>query len=157
MHAELLSELRTILGGNGSARRKSEMDLTVLKEIGHYCNEALKHVLSTRDVLQAVAADTEELRDRAAAPAIVGDRVPSAVLVRSIGDGIERLKEGRQSAAEGGRSGSCRVVRELYQQQQKRRRAPPATLNLSFVPSMTARHCVCRISSVEHCDSPTSP
>ncbi|KAH9928384.1 uncharacterized protein B0H18DRAFT_1118057 [Fomitopsis serialis] len=99
-HAELLSELWTVLGGNRSARRKSTMHLTLLKEIGRYRKEALAHVIVTRDALQAVAADVEELRERAAAPAIVGERVPAQVLIQSIGNGIERLKEGRQRASE---------------------------------------------------------
>jgi len=98
--AELLSELWTILGGNRSARRKNTMHLTLLKEIGRYRKEALAHVIVTRDALQAVAADVEELREHAAAPAIVGERVPAQVLIQSIGNGIERLKEGRKRVSE---------------------------------------------------------
>lgn len=98
--AELLSELWTILGGNGSARHKSEMHLMLLKDIGHYRMQAFVHIVFTREVLQKVEADTEELRERAAAPAIVGNRVSVEMLLQSIGDGIEKLNAGRQRTSE---------------------------------------------------------
>ncbi|KAH9930053.1 uncharacterized protein B0H18DRAFT_873504 [Fomitopsis serialis] len=98
--AELPSELWTILSGDGSTRHKSEMHLTLLRYIGRYRKEATAHVVFTHEVLQEVEADAEELRERAAAPAIVGDRVPAEVLLQSIGDGIEKLKAGRQRTSE---------------------------------------------------------
>ena len=99
-HAELLSSLWTRLGGNRRTRRRNEMHIELLKEVGRYRKEALTHVVVTRDVLQALAADVEELRASAAAPEIVGDSVPPEVLIRSIGSQIERLKEGKQRASE---------------------------------------------------------
>ena len=99
-HAELLSALWTVLGGNRRTVRRNEMHLALLQEIGRYRKDALTHVIVTRDVLQALAADVEELRASAAAPEIVGDRVPPEVLIRSIGGQVERLREGKQRAAE---------------------------------------------------------
>lgn len=99
-HAELLSELWSLLGGNRSARRKNERHFALLREISRYRMEALAHVVVTRDALQAVAADVEELRERSAAPEIVGERVSAEVLIASIGHGIQRLREGRQRASE---------------------------------------------------------
>lgn len=99
-HAELLSKLWTVLGGNRRTVRRNELHLALLKEVGRYRKEALTHVVVTRDVLQALAADVEELRASAAAPEIVGDSVPPEVLIRSIGSQVERLKEGRQRANE---------------------------------------------------------
>ncbi|KAH9923337.1 uncharacterized protein B0H18DRAFT_864068, partial [Fomitopsis serialis] len=77
-----------IFGGNRYARQTNEAHLALLKE-------ALAHVIATRDALQMLVADVEELRDRSAAPGIVGERVPVEALVRSVSYGIERLKEGR--------------------------------------------------------------
>ncbi|KZT67446.1 hypothetical protein DAEQUDRAFT_673274 [Daedalea quercina L-15889] len=99
-HAELLSELWTFLGGNRRTVHRNEAHLELLKALGRYRKEALAHVVVTRDVLQAVAADVEELRERAAAPEIVGDRVPPAVHIRSIGSGLERLKGDQQRASQ---------------------------------------------------------
>ncbi|KAH9928145.1 uncharacterized protein B0H18DRAFT_875116 [Fomitopsis serialis] len=99
--AKLLSELWSILGGNRDALRKAEGRLALLAEVDQYRKQALDHVVMTRDVLKKVAADVEELRDRSAAPQIVGERVPVEVLIRSIGQGIERLQEGRQRASGG--------------------------------------------------------
>ncbi|EPT01670.1 hypothetical protein FOMPIDRAFT_1144623 [Fomitopsis schrenkii] len=99
-HAELLSALWTALGGNRRTVRRNELHLALLKEVGRYRKEALMHVVVTRDVLQALAADVEELRASAAAPEIVGDSVPPEVLIRSIGSQVERLKEERQRASE---------------------------------------------------------
>lgn len=99
-HAELLSELWSMLGGNRHARRKNERHLALLREVGRYRVEALAHVVATRDALQAVAADVEELRARSAAAEIVGERVSPEVLIESIGHGVQRLREGRQKASE---------------------------------------------------------
>ncbi|KAH9923321.1 uncharacterized protein B0H18DRAFT_878727, partial [Fomitopsis serialis] len=99
-HGELLSQLWTILGGNRHARQKNEAHLALLKEVDNYRQQALAHVVVTRDALQMLVADVEELRDRSAAPGIVGERMPVEALIRSVSYGIERLKEGRRRANE---------------------------------------------------------
>ncbi|KAH9923075.1 uncharacterized protein B0H18DRAFT_955998 [Fomitopsis serialis] len=99
-HSKLLSEIWSILGGNRDALRKTKERLSLLADVDHYRKQAINHVVWTRDVLLEVAADVEELRDRAAAPQIVGERVPALLLIQSIGRSIERLKEGRQRAGD---------------------------------------------------------
>ncbi|KAH9923212.1 uncharacterized protein B0H18DRAFT_1212281 [Fomitopsis serialis] len=99
-HAELLSELWTILGGNRDLRRSNEMQLALLKDIDWYRTQALTRVVVTRDVLLMMTVDVEELRDQAATPHLVGERVPVEALIDGIGRSIEGLKEGRRRANE---------------------------------------------------------
>ena len=47
-----------------------------------------------------VAKDLEDLRERVAAPEIVGDHIPIEVHMKSIQSGMERLKEQRIRARE---------------------------------------------------------
>ena len=97
---ELLSELWTILGGNRRALRDNQERMAILKEVDLYRRHALAHVIVTRDALQMLAADVEELRERSVTPHIVGERMLPELLLRSIGDAIDRLKEERQRAVD---------------------------------------------------------
>ena len=99
-HAELLSELWSILGGNRHARRTNERHLALLRAVGRYRAEALAHVIATRDTLQALSADIEELRDRSATPGIAVEGISIQVMIQSIDNGIRRLQECRQRARE---------------------------------------------------------
>lgn len=97
---DLLSDLWTKLGGNQRERRGFERHLALLKNVGAYRSRALAHVAAALQTLQAMSADMEELRERVAAPEIVGDRIPVEVHMKSIRAGIERLREGRSKAKE---------------------------------------------------------
>lgn len=97
---ELLASLWTRFGWNKKQLRTYERHLALLQNVSAYRSRALAHVTAALHTLGTLSADMEELRDRAAAPEIIGDRIPAAVHMESIRGGIERLKEGRQKAKE---------------------------------------------------------
>ncbi|KAI8980016.1 hypothetical protein BD414DRAFT_493319 [Trametes punicea] len=97
---ELLSELWTILGGNRRRLRGMESNLELLRYLGEYRKRAAAHVAAAKQTLQAMSEDMEDLRERVAAPDIVGDRIPVEVHMKSIQSGLERLKEDRMRARE---------------------------------------------------------
>lgn len=96
--SDVLAELWTRLGGNRNQLRSFRDNLRLLKELGSYRSRALAHVVGALQALQTLSADMEELRERVAAPELVGGEIPVEVHVRSIRSGIERLKEGRVRA-----------------------------------------------------------
>lgn len=98
--SELLSELWTKLGGNRHTLRGYNEHLFLLKYLGSYRKKALVHVVAALQALQAMSEDMEDLRERVAAPELVGERIPVEVHMRSIKGGLERLKEGRIKAKE---------------------------------------------------------
>ncbi len=91
----LLADLWTILGGNRDRVRTFNTNLELLRELGEYRKRAAAHVAAASQTLQAMGEDMEDLRERVAAPELVGDRVPVEVHMKSIRAGIERLKEQR--------------------------------------------------------------
>ena len=99
-HDELLSQLWTILGGNRAQRKKFSTNLELLKALGEYRKRAAAHVAAAMQTLQAMGEDMEDLRERVAAPEIVGDHIPIEVHMKSIQSGMERLKEQRIRARE---------------------------------------------------------
>ncbi|KAI0696294.1 hypothetical protein C8T65DRAFT_729690 [Cerioporus squamosus] len=99
-HDELLSQLWTNLGGNRGQRRKFSTNFELLKALGEYRKRAAAHVAAAMQTLQAMGEDMEDLRERVAAPEIVGDQIPIEVHMKSIQSGMERLKEQRIRARE---------------------------------------------------------
>jgi hypothetical protein len=97
---ELLSELWSRLGGNKRELRGYDEHIYLLRNLGAYRKKALVHVVTALQTLQGMSEDMEELRERVAAPEVVGGRIPVEVHVRSIRAGVERLKEGRVKAKE---------------------------------------------------------
>jgi hypothetical protein len=98
--SELLSELWTKLGGNRRTLQGYDEHLVLLKNLGGYRKRALVHVVTALQTLQAMSEDMEDLRERVAAPEIVGSSIPVEVHMKSIKSGLERLKEGRVKARE---------------------------------------------------------
>ncbi|KAL7279308.1 hypothetical protein ACG7TL_007149 [Trametes sanguinea] len=97
---DLLSELWTLLGGNRRRLRGMESNLDLLRELGEYRKRAAAHVAAAKQTLLAMSEDMEDLRERVAAPDVVGDRIPVEVHMKSIQSGLERLKEDRIKARE---------------------------------------------------------
>lgn len=95
---ELLSELWTKLGGNRRALQGYDEHLFLLKSLGGYRKRALVHVVTALQTLQAMSEDMEDLRERVAAPDLVGSSIPVEVHMKSIKSGLERLKVGREKA-----------------------------------------------------------
>lgn len=98
--SELLSDLWTILGGNRKQVRRFDKTLQLLKNLSGYRKQALVHVVSALQTLRSMSDDMEDLRERVAAPELVGSRIPIEVHMKSIRTGLERLQEGRVKAKE---------------------------------------------------------
>ncbi|KAI0950832.1 hypothetical protein AcW1_008030 [Taiwanofungus camphoratus] len=97
---ELLSALWTKLGGNRRALRGHDHHLQLLRNLGAYRKRALAHVVAALQAMQSLSAEVEDLRERVAAPEILGDNIPIEVHLNSIKGGMERLREGRTKAKE---------------------------------------------------------
>jgi hypothetical protein len=95
---ELLAQLWTILGGNRNELKGMDEHLTLLKGVSGYRDRALAHVVAALQMLETMAEDMEELRERVAAPELVGDAIPIEVHMKSLKSGLERLK-GRRTGA----------------------------------------------------------
>lgn len=98
--AEILASLWTMLGGNKNELRHVDTHLDLLKNLGAYRQRALAHVVAALQTLQSMSDDMEDLRERVAAPELVGERIPVEVHIKSIQGGLERLKERRLKAKE---------------------------------------------------------
>ena len=95
---ELLAQLWTILGGNRGELRGMDEHLALLRGVSGYRDRALAHVVAALQALETMAEDMEELRERVAAPELVGDAIPIDVHMKSLSSGLERLK-GRRAGA----------------------------------------------------------
>ncbi|KAG6916051.1 hypothetical protein DXG01_008624 [Tephrocybe rancida] len=95
---ELLAELWTKLGGNKKKLRNFNEHLFLLKNLGLYRQKALAHVAAALQALHGMSSDMEDIRERAAAPELMGPRIPIEVHMNSIRTGLDRLKEGRVRA-----------------------------------------------------------
>ena len=73
-----------------------EENLALLKGVGGYRNRARAHVVAVLEMLRLMADDMEDLRERVAAPDLVGGSIPVFVHMKSLRIGLERLK-GRQA------------------------------------------------------------
>ncbi|KAI0833648.1 hypothetical protein BC628DRAFT_1308328 [Trametes gibbosa] len=92
---DLLAQLWTRLGGNRGRLRGMDYNLALLRDLGEYRKRAAAHVAAAKQTLLAMSEDMEDLRERVAAPEIVGDSIPIEVHMQSIQSGLERLKEDR--------------------------------------------------------------
>ncbi|KAI9463284.1 hypothetical protein BJY52DRAFT_75619 [Lactarius psammicola] len=102
---ELLGQLGTVLGSNKEELNKLDGHRSLLDEhrallrgVGGYRDRAHAHVVATLHMLETMAEDIEELRERVAAPQLVGETIPVRVHIKSLRKGLERLK-GRRAAA----------------------------------------------------------
>ena len=93
--SELLAQLWTILGGNRDQLRGMDEKLALLKGVGGYRNRALAHVVAALQMLESMAEDLDELRERVTAPELVGDAIPIDVHMKSLRGGLERLNARR--------------------------------------------------------------
>lgn len=97
---DLLAELWTILGGNKRRLKGLDGHLFLLRNIGEYRKRAQAHVIAALQTLQGMSEDMEDLRERTAAPELVGERIPVEVHIKSIKAGLERLTQKRIKAQE---------------------------------------------------------
>jgi hypothetical protein len=94
----VLAQLWTILGGNRKELKGMNTHLALLKGVGGYRDRARAHVVAALHTLETMAEEMEELRERVAAPELVGDAIPVEVHMKSIRSGLERLKDRRIGA-----------------------------------------------------------
>lgn len=93
--SELLAEMWSMLGGNRRKVCNLEGHLALLRDIGQYRTRALAHVAAALQTLQSMSDDMEDLRERVAAPEVVGEQIPVEVHMNSIRAGLDRLSEKR--------------------------------------------------------------
>ncbi|KAJ3528845.1 hypothetical protein NM688_g7937 [Phlebia brevispora] len=96
----LLAALWTKLGGNKRQIVDVNARLTVLKELRSYRTDVKGHVGNSAQAVQTLTEDLEDLRARVAVPALVEERIPVEVQLRSIKTGLERLVMGRRGLRE---------------------------------------------------------
>lgn len=96
--SKLLEELWTKLGGNKQSLKNFNNNLELLKGLSTYRKQAQLHVAATLQTLRAMSEDMEDMRERVAAPDLVGSQVPAEVHMKSIQMGLQRLREGRLRA-----------------------------------------------------------
>jgi len=96
--SDLLADLWTQLGGNRKKLRNFDSHLGLLKDLATYRKQAAVHIAAALQTLRGMAEDMEDMRERVAAPDLMGSSVPIEVHMKSIENGLERLKEGRVRA-----------------------------------------------------------
>ncbi|KAF9524869.1 hypothetical protein CPB83DRAFT_773120 [Crepidotus variabilis] len=95
---DILAELWTKIGGNNKKLRNFDSHLALLKDLAKYRKQALSHVVAALQTLRGMSEDMEDMRERVAAPNLLGPTVPVEVHMKSIEMGLQRLKEGRTRA-----------------------------------------------------------
>jgi hypothetical protein len=95
---ELFAQLWTKLGGNRSSVQKVENQLALLRQVGTSRQTAWNFLQATLIRLQEIAAGLEDLRERVAAPEIVGTDVPLQQHIQVIQMGVERLEIQRDNS-----------------------------------------------------------
>lgn len=97
---ELFGQLWTKLGGNRSSKKKHDDQLYLLKQVSGYRKNAWEHVSATILRLESISAGLEDLRERVAAPDVVGHRqdVPLKLHIDNIQMAVDRLDSERIEA-----------------------------------------------------------
>ncbi|KAF7789182.1 hypothetical protein EIP86_000119 [Pleurotus ostreatoroseus] len=91
----LLSELWTKCGGNKKVLRHIDSHISLLANVGEYRKRATAQVSAALQTLQGMSEDMEDLRERVAAPDLMGEQIPVSVHMRSIQGGLDRLQADR--------------------------------------------------------------
>lgn len=94
-HKEVMGELWTFFGANKKKLRHMNKHLFLLSNIGEYRRRATAQVSAALQTLQGMSEDMEDLRQRVAAPELMGERIPVEVHMKSIRAGLERLQADR--------------------------------------------------------------
>jgi hypothetical protein len=89
---ELLSSLWTKLGFNKKDLQRFDDDLSLLKFVSKYREEARNQIVAALVKLKGMSAEMKELRQAVGAPEIAGSSIPIEVHMRAIRSGFENLK-----------------------------------------------------------------
>jgi hypothetical protein len=95
---ELFAQLWTKLGGNRSSVQKVENQMALLRQVGTSRQTAWNFLQATLIRLQEIAAGLEDLRERVAAPEVVGTDIPLQQHIQVIQMGVERLEIQRDNS-----------------------------------------------------------
>jgi len=90
---KILSSLWKKLGGYRKELAGLGGHLFLLENIGQYRKQSLAHVTAAMHVLQQMADEMEDIRERVATPQLTGDKIPIEVHLKSIRSGLDRLSE----------------------------------------------------------------
>ncbi|KAG6837708.1 hypothetical protein H0H93_003510 [Arthromyces matolae] len=94
-HGELLSSMWTALGSNKQDLQRYQTNLELLVNLEKFTDVAKTHIAQALTNLKTMQAQMKDLRARVSQPDIAGTNIPVNVHVRTIMDGIQRMKEGR--------------------------------------------------------------
>jgi hypothetical protein len=97
---ELFAQLWTKLGGNRSSVQKVEDQMALLRQVGTSRQTAWNFLQATLVRLQEIASGLEDLRERVAAPEIIGTDIPLQQHIHVIQMGVERLESQRENSRE---------------------------------------------------------
>lgn len=94
---ELFAQLYTWIGGNRASKKKNDNEQYLLAQITSYRKVAWDHVSGTMLKLQSIAAGLEDLRERVAAPEVIGHRedMPLKLHIDNIQLAVDRLDSQR--------------------------------------------------------------
>lgn len=117
---ELFEQLWTKLGGNRSSKKKHDDQLHLLKQVSGYRKVAWEHVSGMMLKLQSIAAGLEDLRERVAAPDVLGHRpeIPLKLHIDNIEGALLRLDSQRIEARNRESEYQRRAIDKDQQQQQ---------------------------------------
>ena len=110
---ELFAQLWTKLGGNRNSVQKLNNQLTLLKSVNTYRQQAWTHVTATLLKLQDISSHLDELRARVALPETVGiDIIPLSQHIETIQMGVDRLERVRESSRNTVNEGQRRILEQ---------------------------------------------
>ncbi|KAG6832039.1 hypothetical protein H0H87_003020 [Tephrocybe sp. NHM501043] len=99
-HNELLGSMWTRFGSNRQDLHRYQTNLELLGNLEEYTDVAKAHIAQALTNLKTMQAQMKDLREKVSQPDITGAPIPVDVHIRTIMDGIKRLKEGRIRARE---------------------------------------------------------
>ena len=92
---KLTENLWTRLGGNRKGLEIFDRRLALLEGLGVFRRQALAHVVAALQTVLAMSEDMEDLRERVAAPILIGATVPTEVQINIVRIGLDRLRAER--------------------------------------------------------------
>ncbi|KAG5653048.1 hypothetical protein H0H81_002565 [Sphagnurus paluster] len=105
---ELLASMWAHLGSSRRDLARFKANLELLANLECYTDEAKLHVAQALANLKTMQAQMKDLRSKVSAPVIAGTSIPVDVHIRTIMDGIQRMKQSRIRARE--REGDIRTI-----------------------------------------------
>ncbi|KAG6916545.1 hypothetical protein DXG01_006428 [Tephrocybe rancida] len=99
-HGELLASMWSIFSSHHQDIERYKTNLELLESLEEYTDIAKAHIAQALTNLKTMQAQMKDLREKVSRPDITGTTIPVEVHIRTIMDGIKRMKEGRIRARE---------------------------------------------------------